>query len=62
MGGKQGKLPMGVDSNKNLFRLTNKDNIDNHLPIKITDPTQLFYIEPEDKFKYVLPSVINAYP
>ena len=52
MGGKQGKLPMGVDSNKNLFRLTNKDNIDNHLPIKITDPTQLFYIEPEDKFKF----------
>ena len=52
MGGKQGKLPKGVDFDKNLFRLTNKDNIDKKLPIKITDPKQLFYIEPEDKFKF----------
>lgn len=52
MGGKQGKLPKGVDFDKNLFRLTNKKKIDEKLPIKITDPKQLFYIEPEDKFEF----------
>ena len=52
MGGKQGKLPKGVDFDKNLFRLTNKKKIDEQSPIKITDPKQLFYIEPEDKFKF----------
>lgn len=53
MGGHHGKhVKPNYEIEKKAFRTKNSDNIDNHLPIKITDYKHLFYIEPEDKFRF----------
>ena len=53
MGGNHGKhVKPNYEIEKKAFRTKNSDNIDNHLPIKITDYKHLFYIEPEDKFRF----------
>ena len=53
MGGHHGKhVKPNYEVEKKAFRTKNRDNIDNHLPITITDYKHLFYIEPEDKFRF----------